>query len=71
MAQEFRPGHIVPEWGIYRITHDTQHANMPHEVTTIKGRRFPMRRHCKGVAFELVHAAKHIGEIEHLVEAAS
>jgi hypothetical protein len=35
--QEYRPGEIVPQSGIYAITH----AGMPHEVTVIKGRRFP------------------------------
>jgi hypothetical protein len=39
---------------------------MPHEVTVIKGRRFPTCRHCKGVTFETVHPAKHVGEIDHL-----
>jgi YjzC-like protein len=68
MAQEFHPGQIVPESGIYRITHDTQHANSEHEVTVIKGRRFPTCRHCQGISFELVHAAKHVGEIEHFSE---
>jgi hypothetical protein len=63
MAQEFRPGEIVPQSGIYTITHDAAHADMPHEVTVIKGRRFPTCRHCKGVRFELAHAAKHVGEI--------
>jgi hypothetical protein len=37
---------------------------MPHEVTVIKGRRFPTCRHCKGISFEFAHAAKHVGEIE-------
>ena len=37
---------------------------MPHEVTVIKGWRFPTCRHCKGVSFELAHAAKHVGEID-------
>jgi len=68
MAQEFRPGQIVPESGVYRITHDPQHPDMPHEVTVIKGRRFPTCRHCKGISFELVHAAKHVGEVDHLHE---
>ena len=31
MDQEFKPGQIVPESGGYRITHDPQHADMPHE----------------------------------------
>jgi len=29
MDQEFKPGQIVPESGVYRITHDPQHADMP------------------------------------------
>ena len=66
MAQQFRPGQIVPQSGVYRITHDPQHPDMPHEVTVIQGRRFPTCRHCKGISFELVHAAKHVGEIDHL-----
>jgi hypothetical protein len=65
MAQEYEPGEIVPQSGIYTITHDPQHADMPHEVMAIKGRRFPTCRHCKGITFELAHAAKHVGEIEH------
>jgi hypothetical protein len=32
-------------------------------VTVIKGRRFPTCRHCKGISFELAHAAEHVGEI--------
>ena len=69
MAQEYKPGEIVPQSGIYTITHDPAHADMPHEVTVIKGRRFPTCRHCKGVTFELAHAARHVGEIDHLEEA--
>jgi hypothetical protein len=68
MAEEFKPGQIVPESGIYRMMHDQQHADMPHELTVIKGRRFPTCRHCKGVTFELVHGAKHVHEIPHLEE---
>src|SRR5262249_39650698 len=41
------PGEIVPQSGVYTITHDPVHADMPHEVTLIKGRRFPTCRHCK------------------------
>jgi hypothetical protein len=70
MAQEYKPGQIVPQSGVYRITHDPQHADMPHEVTVIKGRRFPTCRHCKGISFEIVYAAKHVDEISHLHEEA-
>jgi hypothetical protein len=63
MAQEFKPAEILPQSGIYKITHDPAHADMPHEVTVIKGRR------CKGISFQLAHAARHVGEIEHLEEA--
>ena len=69
MAQEFRPGEIVPQSGIYTITNDPAHADTPHDVTVIKGRRFPTCRHCKGIRFELGHAARHVGEIDHLEEA--
>jgi hypothetical protein len=69
VAQEYKPGEIVPQSGIYTITHDPAHADMPHEVTVIKGRRFPTCRHCKGISFELAHAARHVGEIDHLEEA--
>jgi hypothetical protein len=69
MTQEYRPGQIVPQSGVYTITHDPMHANMPHEVTVIKGRRFPTCRHCKGISFQLAHAAKHVSEIDHFEEA--
>src|SRR5215813_2517613 len=42
---------------------------MRHEVTVIKGRRFPTCRHCDGISFQLAHAAKYVGEIDHLEEA--
>lgn len=35
---------------------------------TVKGRRFPIAGICKGISFELVHAAKHVGEVPHLDE---
>ena len=54
--------------GIYSISHDPVHADTPHEVTVIKGRRFPTCRHCQGITFELSHPAKHVGEIPQLAE---
>ena len=67
MGEEYRPGQIVPQSGIYTITHDPMHA-VPHEVTAIKGRQFPTCRRCKGITFKLTHAAKHVSEIDHLEE---
>jgi hypothetical protein len=63
MAQEYKPGQIL-----YKVMHDPVHADILHEVTVIRGRRFPTCRHCKGITFELAHAAKHVGEIDHLQE---
>jgi hypothetical protein len=48
MANEYKPGEIVPQSGIYKIIRDRDHPDMPHEVTAVKGRRFPTCRHCKG-----------------------
>jgi hypothetical protein len=58
----------VPQSGIYTITHDPAHADMPHEVTVVKGRRFPPAGIARAITFELAHAAKHVGEIDHLDE---
>ena len=49
MAQEYKPGQIVPQSGVYTITHDPAHADMPHEV--IKGRRFPTCRTLQGITW--------------------
>ena len=68
-VQSRRLGEIVPQSGVYTITHDPIRADIPHEVTGIKGRRFPTCRHCKGISFEQAHdAAKHVDEIDHLEE---
>ena len=50
------------------MAEESVHAEMPHEVTVIKGRGFPTCRHCKGISFQLAHAAKHVAEVEHLKE---
>jgi hypothetical protein len=64
MAQEFKPGEIVPQSSIHTITHDPAHADMPHEVKVIKGWRFPTCRHCKSISLELADSAKHVDEID-------
>jgi hypothetical protein len=68
MAYEFHPGETVPESGIYWVTHSARHITAEHEVTVIKGRRFPTCRQCKGIGFGPVHQAKHVSEIPHLHE---
>jgi hypothetical protein len=52
-------GEKVPESGIYSVAHDPKHAR-PHDVTCIKGRKFPPCRNCIGVRFELKTAAVHV-----------
>ena len=65
MAQEFVSGDMVPQSGIYRITHDPAHMEV-HEVTALKGHRFPHCRHCKHLRFELVHGARYVDELENM-----
>ena len=55
----YTPGEKVPDSGIYAVTHDPGHAR-EHEVTCIKGRKFPPCRNCKGARFELKKAAIHV-----------
>jgi hypothetical protein len=40
MVEEYKPGEIVPQSGVYRITRDPVHGDVPHEVTVIKGGGF-------------------------------
>jgi len=70
MALEFKPGDSPANPGCTgsRTSRGTPRC---HEVTVIKGRRFPTCRHCKGVAFELVYAAKHVADVPHLHEEAT
>ncbi len=62
-----REGSLVPESGIYEVIHDkNKHDVQKHEVTCIKGRRFPP---CRGggedVQFRPVRIAIHIGDHQH------
>ena len=59
MANEFKPGSIVPFSGIYRVVHDTKHAE-PHDVTCIKGEHFPSCGTCKHPRFILKKKAQHV-----------
>ena len=56
MAQEHRSGQIVPESGVYLVTHASAHAGAQLEVRLIKGRRFPTCPYCQEISFELAHS---------------
>src|SRR5439155_23359815 len=56
MGQDRRSGHIVPESGVYRVTHASAHAGAQLEVRLIKGRRFPACPYCQEISFELAHS---------------
>ena len=61
----FKPGEKVPRSGIYKVLHDSQHAE-EHEVTCVYGKPFPPCNHCgHKVRFKLVKAAQHIEQNDH------
>ena len=55
----YKPGDVVPESGIYRVTHDPKHA-AAHQVTCIEGKKFPPCKGCDHPRFVLVKAAVHV-----------
>jgi hypothetical protein len=59
-AQKHHTGQIVPESGIYELTH-AGHRGGTREVTLIKGDRFPPCRDCGGVEadYRAVRLAHH------------
>jgi hypothetical protein len=60
IGQTFKPGDKVEASGIYKVIHDTQHAQ-EHEVTCVYGKPFPPCNHCgHHVRFVLLRAAHHI-----------
>jgi|HubBroStandDraft_4_1064222.scaffolds.fasta_scaffold879223_2 hypothetical protein len=64
---DYRSGSMVEHSGIYVVTH-LGHAIPDHEVTCVKGNRFPPCRGCgHGVAFKLVKPTKHVSEDQHLL----
>jgi hypothetical protein len=67
MAQEYKPSEIVRNRASTRLP--TIRCMPTWRETTAQGPALPTCRHSKGVAFELAHAAIHLGEIEHLEEA--
>ena len=56
MTQAHRSGQIVPESGVYRVTHASAHAGAQLEVRLIKGRHFPACPCCQEISFELAHS---------------
>jgi hypothetical protein len=57
VPKKYRPGDMVPESGIYRVTHDSH--RLMHEATLLQDQRFPLCRKCKhDVRFELRRAVK-------------
>lgn len=64
MATVYKPGDTVPKSGIYKVTHDKNHAD-EHEVTVVYGKKFPPCNHCgKHPRFTLVRRAQHIDSNE-------
>jgi len=57
LNRKHRPGDLVPESGVYRVTHDAH--RLMHEATLLVGDRFPLCRQCRlSVRFELRRAVK-------------
>jgi hypothetical protein len=63
VGQEFQPGDLVANSGIYKVIHDPAHTK-EHEVTIVAHRHFPPCRGCKHPRFVLVRAAHHIEDHE-------
>ena len=62
MPKKYRPGELVPENGVYRVTHESH--RLMHEASLIKGDRFPICKQCKdAVRFQLRRAIKNPSQI--------
>lgn len=56
----FKPGDKAPNSGIYKVTHDSGHAQA-HEVTCVYGKTFPPCNGCgQHPRFTLIRAAHHV-----------
>ena len=58
-ALDHKPGERVPQSGLYRVIHE---GGEEHQVTAVKGERFPPSRLGKGVHYTLAQAALHFHE---------
>jgi len=57
VRRKYQPGDLVPESGIYRVTHASH--RLMHEATLLESTRFPLCRQCqRSVRFELRRAVK-------------
>jgi len=57
VRKKYRPGEVVPESGIYRVTHESH--RLMHEATLLEGARFPLCRQCRQrVRFDLRRGVK-------------
>lgn len=56
VGDEFRARDTCLKSGIYKVIHDPAHTP-EHEVTCVKGKRFPRCRRCGHPRFVLVQAA--------------
>lgn len=64
-ATTYKPGDEVEASGIYKVTHDPNHA-AEHEVTVVFGKTFPPCNRCGNhPRFKAVKLAQHIGHNEH------
>ena len=62
LTKKYRPGELVPESGVYRVTHD-EHRLM-HEAMLLVGSKFPVCKRCnRSVRFELRRAVKNPTQI--------
>lgn len=62
MNRRYQPGEVVPESGVYRVSHD-EHRLM-HEATLLAGDRFPICKRCKHkVRFELRRPVRNPNQI--------
>jgi hypothetical protein len=57
----FKPGERISISGIYTVIHDPSHEYHKHDVTGVRGRRFPPCKTCdNGVRFKLKTEAVHV-----------
>jgi hypothetical protein len=61
----YKPGDTVESSGIYRVTHDKNHA-AEHEVTCVYGKRFPPCNGCGAhPRFVAMKLAQHMDHNQH------